>query len=89
MTQPTPTKTRTPSMKWIKLGEGKDPQFMETVFLAGKDGTVDDFASGWLKKIEIEKGAKVYQFVIGTDPNGDDLIAKDFTHYCVPVPPII
>lgn len=73
-------------MKWIKLGQGKDPEFTKSVFLCFKDGDVDEFDSGWLKTIEIEKGEKTYKFVIGYD-DGKDVIRTDATHYCVPVSP--
>jgi hypothetical protein len=81
MTQPTPTKTRTPSMKWIKLGEGKDPEFEKELFLTDGKG----FYSGSLIKIEQEQAGKKYSFNVGLDDIGKDVIKTDITHYCVPV----
>jgi hypothetical protein len=83
MTQPTPTKTRTPSMKWIKLGSGKDPEFDNTLVLT--DGIM--VFAGRLIKIEQEQTGKKYSFNVGLDDIAKDMIKTDITHYCVPVLP--
>jgi hypothetical protein len=84
MTQPTPTKTRTPSMKFLKLGIAKDPDFDFPLFLF--DGKM--FYRGVLVKIEQVSGTeKRYSFNVGMDSSGEPLIIDDATHYCVPVLP--
>ena len=83
MTQPTPIKTRTPSMKWIKLGEGKDPEFDQPLFLTNGD----IFYAGLLTKIERTPEGKKYFFSIGPDGSGEDVITDRLTHYSVPVAP--
>jgi hypothetical protein len=93
MAQPTPTKTRTPSMRWIELGKGKDPEFNQLYFLC-QQGIY--FTSGYLKsKEETDKG-KVYKFEAGLTivqnnegkPDSiEPLIITDVSHYCLPVTP--
>jgi hypothetical protein len=80
----TETKTRTPSMKWIKLTEGKEPEFDTPLFLT--DGKI--FFRGILIKIEQVSGTeKRYSFNVGLDGAGEPLIIDYATHYCVPVSP--
>jgi hypothetical protein len=83
--QPTETKTRTPSMKWVKLGGGKEPEFDTPLFLF--DGKM--FFRGVLVKIEQVSGIeKRYSFNVGMDSAGEPLIIDYATHYCVPVLPV-
>jgi len=81
--QPTQTKTRTPSMKWIKLSEGKDPDFDKPLFLT--NGEI--FYAGLLTKIERTPDGKKYFFSIGPDGSGEEVITDRLTHYCYPVSP--
>jgi hypothetical protein len=83
MTQPTPTKTRTPSMKWIKLGEGKDPEFDNTLFLT--DGSM--VFTGRLVKIEQTEKGKIFSFEVGNDSDGMEKVVSSMTHYCYPLLP--
>jgi hypothetical protein len=77
------TKTRTPSMKWIELGVGKDPEFDKQLFLTEGKG----FYCGVLSKIEQEQTGKKHSFNVGPDGSGTDVIATFITHYCYPVLP--
>lgn len=70
-------KTRVVGMKWVKLGEGKDPEFDEPVFLYNKT----NWKVGYLKGITKENTGKVFMFMVG------DTEYDDFTHYCIPKPP--
>lgn len=83
------TKTRTTPMRWIKLGEGKDPDFRIPVFLC--DQLIGDplatFEMGWLKNISHEEEGKSYGFVIGYDEERGDIIEHRFTHYAIPTKP--
>lgn len=79
----TEIKTRTPSMKWIKLGTGKEPDFDKPLFLT--DG--EDFYCGILTKIEQESQGKKYSFDCGVSGIGEDIILDSLSHYCLPVLP--
>jgi hypothetical protein len=84
MTQPlvtAETKTRTPSMKWIKLGSGRDPDFEKDLFLT--DGKL--FYCGSLIRIEQVQNGKKYSFDVGLGSSGEPIIADYLTHYCLPV----
>lgn len=75
------TKTRIVGMKWLKLGEAKDPQFGERYFLVDKDG---DFYTGSLNGINQTKAGIEYSF----DLPGVDEPVTNITHYCVPKSPL-
>jgi hypothetical protein len=86
MTQPaTQTKPRTASMRWIKLGEGKDPDFDKALFLTDGKG----FYRGLLLKIEqVSATEKKYLFNVGMDGAGEPCIVDYLTHYFEPVMPV-
>jgi hypothetical protein len=81
-------KPKTSPMKWLKLGEAKDPEFNKMVFLYdSKVPKVEAANIGWLKAIESEIGKKVYKFCIGDD--GDkDIVNSGFTHYAIIKAPV-
>jgi hypothetical protein len=84
MTQPpTQTKPRTPSMRWIKLSEGKDPEFDNTLFLTD----VSMVFTGRLVKIEQTEKGKIYSFEVGNDSDGMEKVVSSMTHFCYPVLP--
>lgn len=91
MSTETTTKTRTTPMRWIKLGEGKDPEYDKDYFLT--DG--HDFYKGFLQSTQETSAGKVYNFAVGKketqDEEGEDAIAlivnTDITHYAIPTKP--
>jgi hypothetical protein len=83
MTQPTPTKTRTPSMKWINLGSGKDPEFDKELFLTDSKMCY----TGFLVKIEQTEQGKAFSFEVGNDSGGNVIVSTLMTHYCYTVLP--
>lgn len=81
-------RTRIVGMKWVKLGEGKDPEFKTDLFVCQLDaqGHVIDYGCGQLKGIEIESNRKIFKFILaGHDPTIPD---SSFTHYAIPTIPI-
>lgn len=81
-------RTRIVGMKWLKLGEDKDPAFEKVLFLAhvNDSGKVEQWAAGELKGIEIEPKGKVYKFTRqGDDPTE---FHTGFTHYAYPTIPV-
>lgn len=82
------TKQRNPSMKWLKLGEDKDPDFGVQYFLFGNNGSKEkpkeDFQVGALAEINTVPEGKKYSFFI---ENVDDQ-QKHFTHYSIAKPPV-
>lgn len=82
-TSTTEKTTRTPSMKWLRLGEDKDPEFEKHLFLT--DG--NKFHCGVLEKIEQVQVGKKYSFNLGLYEGATDVIASNMTHYCNPVLP--
>jgi hypothetical protein len=81
--QVTETKTRTPSMKFLKLGIAKDPEFDKELFLT--DGKM--CWTGFLTKIEQTEKGKVYSFAVGNDSDGMEIVSTSMTHFCYPVLP--
>lgn len=71
-------RTRKQFMKWIKLGEGKDPEFDQIYFLYGEVPGIDH---GVLISIVQKPSAKEYTFC------GADGESSKYTHYCLPTEP--
>lgn len=72
-------KTRISSMKWIKLGEGKDPEFNKLYFLFSEESS--GFDLGTLDKIEETEKGKKFIFRCGEFDN------EHITHYAIPTKP--
>lgn len=81
-------KKRNPTMKWLKLGKDKDPEFGEQYFLFGKAGSTEkprnDFQVGALAEIKTQLEGKKYSFFV---ENVEDQ-QSHFTHYCIAKPPV-
>lgn len=88
-TQPAVIKPRNTGMKWQKLGEAKDPEFLDDLLLHRKktDGN-PDYYKGYLKSISITDRGKVYSFVVGRNHEGEEVEVDDFTHFAIPKPPV-
>jgi hypothetical protein len=90
MNTTTQKKPRTPSMRWQKLGEDKDPEFGTPVFLYDeKANEGDQYDIGRLTT----KTQKVYGFQYGfitpvSVENDEHPEVTRFTHYCTPVEPV-
>lgn len=83
----TEVKTRTPSMKWVKLDGLRDPAFEKQYFLFSENPITDEgkeeFGVGYLDRV-IETNEEVtYEWRV----DGYDKPLDHFTHYCIPVAP--
>lgn len=84
-----PNKDRKPpthGMKWIKLGEGKDPEFKTTYILYRwpNDNQLPYYTTGVLKSKTEGETHIAYSFF-------DEKVGETnetFTHYCHPKPPV-
>lgn len=74
-------RTRIVGMKWVKLGEGKDPEWGVSLFLYRRVGDKDCYAVGELHKIESLKDGKQYEFL------ADNQEPDTFTHWAQPTVP--
>lgn len=87
-TKQTPSKPKVHGMKWMRLGNDKDPQFKTQLFLCNRQSEKDEdnyYTTGFLKsKTENDDGSFRYEF---TDEQ-DNAVSSDFTHYCEIKPPV-
>lgn len=85
----TETKPRKQFMKWLKLGEGKDPEFEKIVFLydeKAKEG--ENLNIGCLTSKAVKASGIKYGFITpASQENDEDPEETRFTHYCNPVLP--
>lgn len=86
--EPKPRKPPTHGMKWVKLGQGKDPEFNKWYFLF--DPTLSDkFYIGMLIGKNVTGTGIVYTWeLLGRDESGVEIETKTITHYCEPKPPV-
>ena len=88
----TQNKPRNNGMKWLKLGLDKNPSFDQVYFLVDEKEIGQGehaYDVGKLHSITSVAGGAEYSFNIGWDKHAEQPnIASNFSHFCLPKPPV-
>lgn len=75
----TEKKPKTTPMRWLKLGEAKDPEFKKSYLLFAKAGSLNEYQVGILAGIKQTETGKQYTW----DIQGAEDSLSHYTHYAI------